>query len=127
MQKTDPFPEMKVVSRYGNEVSKYYDKYLTIEMEDPLIIRDFSMSQSNTIAGEEAVYTINFSIDAGLPATTAMRVTTPSSVDVVRTNHKCYVNLSRKRSNVCDFNGKEVIEITGAFTYLGSGNYSQTV
>ena len=57
-----------------------------------------------------------------------MRVETPSSVDVVRSNHNCYVNLNRKRSNVCDFVGREIIEITGAFTQIGyRGNYTDTV
>ena len=85
------------------------------------------MSQSDTTPGESATYTIRFSIDAGLPASTAMRVETPSTVDIVRSSTKCYVNLTRKRSNVCDFVGNEIIEITGAFTYLGGRNYTDTV
>ena len=74
-------------------------------------IDDFSLSQTNSIPGEEATYTIRFSIDAGLPATTSMRIEVPASVDIQRNNNDCYVNLSRRRSNVCDFVGTDVIEI----------------
>lgn len=55
-----------------------------------------------------------------------MRVETPKSVDVVRTNSKCYVNLSRRRNNKCDFVGDDVIEIIGAFAYL-TDDFDDTV
>ena len=127
MKKTAPFPEMVVVNTYGKQIAAYYDPDMTIQMDDPFPITDFAMDQSNTIPGAEAIYTIKFSVDAGLPPSTAIRIETPSSVDVIDSSHKCYVNLYRKRSRVCDFVGNAMIDITGAFTYLGRRNYSDTV
>ena len=97
-------------------------------MEEPLEIKDLTLSQSNTVPGEEATYVLRFSIEEGLPSTTAIRIETPPSVDIVRSRGDCYVNLSRKRTNVCKFDGAGVIEITKAFSYLGSsGNYTEKI
>jgi hypothetical protein len=86
LKETDAFPEIIVEAGDGGQVASYYDATLTIQMDDPLQIADFSFSQSNSIPGKEATYTIRFSVEAGLPPSTAMRIETPKSVDVVRTN-----------------------------------------
>ena len=52
------FTGVKLVSRYGNDVAKYYSDTLYVETSVKARIEDMRLSQSNLYPGEEAFYTI---------------------------------------------------------------------
>jgi len=57
---SSPFSQIKLVSRYGNEIAKFYDARMVIKTNARSEISDFNLSQSNLSSGQEATYTISF-------------------------------------------------------------------
>ena len=71
------FTDIRLVSKFGNEMAKYFDNKMIVETDLLSNISEFSLKQSNMIPGQEAYYTITLKPDSRLPSTTAFRVKTP--------------------------------------------------